>query len=287
MSINWFPGHMKKAIDEMKESIKIVDIVVEVVDSRLPMSSRNYLLGDIAKDKPRIIVMNKYDLADNERLSDWKKYYEEEGYKVIYTNAQTGENVTQILKAIKEIGDKIYSIKYANKKVEITPIYRVMIFGIPNVGKSTIINKLSKKNSLKVSNKPGVTVKKQWIRLQDNIELMDTPGVLWPKLDENNAGVKLALTGNIKLEVLDAENLAIEGIKILLQDEKYKESLLKKYNLEKDDLNLELYEILEKMAIKRGCILKGNEIDYERISNIFLDEFKNGKIVGLVLDEIK
>lgn len=276
---------MVKAINEIKENLKLIDIVIEVVDSRLPLSSRNRMIDDVIKDKKRIIVMNKCDLADENRLSKWKKYYEENGYTVIFTNAQKGENINKIITSIRKIGKEIYEKKNENKKIEIKPIYKVAVIGIPNVGKSTIINKLSNKTSAAVSNKPGVTKKNQWIKLSDDIQLMDTPGILWPNLDENLAGIKLALTGNIKMEVLDAQTLAVEGIKMLCLNESYKQALKNRYKLKDEDLKLEPYEILEKMGQNRGCIVSKGEIDTERIANILLDEFKNGKICNVVLDE--
>ena len=286
-SINWFPGHMVKTMSEIKSKLKLIDIVIEVVDSRLPISSRNHMIDEIVKDKPRIIIMNKYDLSDKKKLNEFKNYFESKNMSVVFTNAQNGDNINKVLYLINEIGGKIYKEKIEKKNIAMKPIYRVCIVGIPNVGKSTIINKLSKKTSAEVGNRPGVTKKSQWIRLSENIELMDTPGVLWPKLDENKAGIKLALTGNIKQEVIDSPSLAIEGIKILTCDDKYKNRLKERYKLEDNLDDLEIYEILEKMAKNRGCVLKGNEIDYERISNIFLDEFKNGKIGNFVLDNLK
>ena len=284
--INWFPGHMVKAINEIKSSLKLIDIVIEVVDCRSPIASHNYIIDEIAENKKRIIVMNKADLADDNMSKKWKEHFESKGMKVIFTNAQTGENIPKIISAIKELGDEIYKEKLSNKKVEMKPIYRVLIAGIPNVGKSTIINKLSKKNVVKVGNKPGVTTKKQWIRIDNNIELMDTPGILWPKLDENNAGIKLALTGNIKLEILDAPELAIEGIKFFKDNKKYTTMLKERYKLTDEDMTLETFEILEKIGKNRGCIVSKGEVDYERVAAIFLDEFKNGKIGKLTLDAV-
>ncbi len=277
---------MLKAINEIKGSLKLIDIVIEVVDSRLPLSSRNHMIDDVIKDKERIIVMNKCDLADEYKLKIWKKFYEEKGYVVIYTNAKESEGINKIISEIRKIGEKIYLKKNENKSISIKPVYKVAVVGIPNVGKSTIINKLSNKTSALVSNRPGVTKKNQWIKLADDVQLMDTPGILWPNLEENNAGVKLALTGNIKQEVLDVPSLAIEGIKILTLNEGYTKMLKERYKLSDEDINLEVYEILEKIGKNRGCIISKGEIDLERTASIFLDEFKNGKICKVVLDEI-
>ena len=286
-NINWFPGHMVKAINEIKSKLNLIDIVIEVVDSRLPISSSNYLLNEIVGNKPRIIIMNKYDLADKTKLNIFKSYFESKNIPVVFTNAQNGDNIKMVLNLINDIGEKIYKEKLDKKAITMKPIYRVCIVGIPNVGKSTIINKLSNKSSLEVGNKPGVTKKSKWIRLSDNIELMDTPGVLWPKLDKNDAGIKLALTGNIKQEVIDSQALAIDGIKILCKTEEYKKALKNRYKLKDEDMEKQPYEILEEIARKRGAILKGSEIDYEKVASIFLDEFKNGKIGNFVLDDIK
>ena len=283
-NINWYPGHIRKAENEIKENLKLIDIVVEVLDARIPIASSNPIVNEFAKDKKRIIVLNKSDLADKENLSNWVKKFEQEGYTCIVTNANISENIEKIVQKIKEIGKLIYDEKYTNKKVQINPIYRVLIVGIPNVGKSTIINKIAKKNVAKASNKPGVTVKKQWIRVSQNIELLDTPGLLWPKLDNNQAGIKLALTGNIKQEILDVEELATIGISMLLKTEKYKEMLKGKYNLQEQDLNLESYDLLEVIGQKRGCLVSKGNVDVTRAAKLFLEDFKNGKIGNISLE---
>jgi ribosome biogenesis GTPase A len=286
MNINWYPGHMVKATKAIKEDLKLIDIVVEVLDSRIPRSSQNYIIDEMAEGKARIVVLNKYDMADQKEVTKWVKYYDEQGVPTVLTNAQSGENINKLIDTIKSVGSKIYEKKYENKKVDIKPIYRVLIVGIPNVGKSTIINKISKRNVADVGNKPGVTVRKQWIRVGDNIELLDTPGLLWPRLEDNNAGLKLALTGNIKQEILDVEELAYEGIKLLISNEKYIKLLKEKYNLNDEDLNKEPFEILETIGRKRGCLISGGNVDTEKASKIFLDDFKNGKIGNISLDVV-
>lgn len=286
MNINWYPGHMVTAAKSIREDLKLIDIVIEVLDSRIPKSSQNYIIDEMAEGKERIVVLNKYDIADKTEVSKWKKYFEDKGISVVLTNAQSGENISKLLDTIKVVGNKLYEKKYENKKIEMKPIYRVLIVGIPNVGKSTIINKISKKNSVNVGNKPGVTVRKQWIRVQDNIELLDTPGLLWPRLEDNNAGLKLALTGNIKQEIIDAEELAVEGIKLLLSNEKYKNFLKEKYKLNDEDLSNEAFQIIETIGRKRGCLISGGEVDIEKASRMFLDDFKNGKIGNISLDNV-
>jgi ribosome biogenesis GTPase A len=286
MNINWYPGHMVTAAKSIREDLKLIDIVIEVLDSRIPKSSQNYIIDEMAEGKERIVVLNKYDIADKTEVSKWKKYFEDKGISVVLTNAQSGENISKLLDTIKVVGNKLYEKKYENKKIEMKPIYRVLIVGIPNVGKSTIINKISKKNSANVGNKPGVTVRKQWIRVQDNIELLDTPGLLWPRLEDNNAGLKLALTGNIKQEIIDAEELAVEGMKLLLSNEKYKNFLKEKYKLSDEDLSNESFQIIETIGRKRGCLISGGEVDTEKASRMFLDDFKNGKIGNISLDNV-
>lgn len=284
MNINWYPGHMVKTINEIKASIKLIDIVVEVLDARIPLCSRNPIIDELAVNKQRIVVLNKYDLADKKITDNFKKYFESKGMKVILTNASSGENINKLIETIKIVGNEIYDKKYENKSIEIRPIFRVLIIGIPNVGKSTIINKISKKNSAGVGNKPGVTVRKQWIKVEDNIELLDTPGLLWPRLDDNNAGIKLALTGNIKQDILDIEELSLEGIKILINNNEYKKLLQDKYKLE--DMSKEYYEIFEDIGKKRGCLVKGGEINYTKTAEIFIDDMKNGNIGRISLDNI-
>lgn len=286
MNINWYPGHMVKAAQAIREDLKLIDIVVEVLDGRIPKSSQNYIIDEMAEGKEKIVVLNKYDIADKAEVSKWKKYFEDKGISVVLTNAQSGDNISKLIDTIKQVGSKIYEKKYENKKIEIKPIYRVLIVGIPNVGKSTIINKISKKNTASVGNRPGVTVRKQWIRVADNIELLDTPGLLWPRLEDNNAGLKLALTGNIKQEILDMEELAVEGVKILVNNEKYKVLLKEKYKLTDEDLEKEAYEIVDAIGRKRGCIISGGNIDTEKASRVFLDDFKNGKIGNISLDNV-
>ena len=282
--ISWYPGHMLKAKNDIKDSLKLIDIVVEILDSRIPKSSSNNSINEFSNNKKKIVVLNKIDLADEKQTLKWKKYFESQDITVVLTDSNNKNNIKQLLDTIRKVGATLE--KYKNKSIEVKPIYRVLIVGIPNVGKSTIINKLSNKQSANVGNRPGVTTKKQWIRLGSDIELLDTPGLLWPKLDEDNAGVKLALTGNIKQEILDVENLANEGIKIIMQNEKSLMLLKEKYNLTEEDLKLESYEVLELIGRKRGCIAKGNEVDFEKVSKLFLDELKNGKIGKISLDYV-
>lgn len=284
--INWYPGHMVKAQNEIKNSLKLIDIVVEVLDARIPVSSRNNNINELVKDKKRIIVLNKYDLADKAEVTKWKNYFEENGNSCILVNANISENIANLVDEIRMQGKKIYDEKNKNKNIKINPIYKVLIVGIPNVGKSTIINKIAKRNAVVASNKPGVTRKNQWIRVGNDIELLDTPGLLMPNLSDNNAGEKLALTGNIKQEIIDIEELAYFGIKDLIE-EGYFELLKIHYKLDDNDVNLEYYDILELIGKKRGCLRSGGNVDVERVSKLILDDIKNGKIGKVCLEKVR
>ena len=285
-NINWYPGHMVKAQNEIKNSLKLIDIVVEVLDARIPVSSRNNNINELVKDKKRIIVLNKYDLADKVEVTKWKNYFEENGNPCILVNANVSENIANLVDEIRIQGKKIYDEKNKNKNIKINPIYRVLIVGIPNVGKSTIINKIAKRNAVVASNKPGVTRKNQWIRVGNDIELLDTPGLLMPNLSDNNAGEKLALTGNIKQEIIDIEELAYFGIKDLIE-EGYFELLKIHYKLDDNDVNLEYYDILELIGKKRGCLRSGGNVDVEIVSKLILDDIKNGKIGKVCLEKVR
>lgn len=282
--INWYPGHMLKAQHEIKENLKLIDIVIEILDARVPFSSSNPLLQELIKDKQKLIVLNKKDLADSTITEKFLDYFEKQGIKCIAVNTQIASDIKKIIDMIYMLGKQI---NYENSKVKINPIYRVLVMGIPNVGKSTIINKISGKNRLEVGNKPGVTKRKQWIRVAGNIDLLDTPGILWPNLSDENIGVKLALTGNINLDVLEIEELACKGIEYLIHIPRYTKYLMEKYKLTEEDMQLEYYDILEKIGRKRGCLISGGNVDMEKAARIFVDDFKNGKIGNISLDEVK
>lgn len=283
-TINWYPGHMVKAQNEIKQSLKLIDIVLEVLDSRIPISSRNPIIEEFSKNKKRIIVLNKSDLADDNETKKFLNYFEKKDTKCIAINSLNQSDIKRILECIKKVGKSIYDDK--DKKIDMNNIYRVLIVGIPNVGKSTIINKLSGKTSANVGNKPGVTVRKQWIRLANNIDLLDTPGLLWPKFENENIGINLALTGNIKQEILDEEELACQLINILSNNEKYKNMLCEKYKLVSDDFNFDAYDTLEIIGRKRGAIISGGNVDMPKASKLLLDDFKSGKIGKITLDNI-
>ena len=287
-NINWYPGHMVKAINDIKSVLKLIDIVVEVCDARLPLSSCNPIIEELAKKKKKIMVLNKKDLADDEETKKWIKYFEEKDMICLAVDSSEPQDIKKIIDAIITKGKVAYKTKVESLNVDFKPIYRVLIAGIPNVGKSTIINKIAKRNAAEVSNKPGVTVRKQWIRVQDNIELLDTPGLLWPRLDNNNAGEKLALTGNIKQEILEIEGLACKGIEFMLENKKYLSMFIEKYKLEDEDIEyIDSYDILELVGRKRGCLMSGGHVDTEKAAKIFLDELKDGKIGKITLESVE
>ena len=287
-NINWYPGHMVKAINDIKSVLKLIDIVVQVCDARLPLSSCNPLIEELAKDKQKIMVLNKKDLADDDETKKWIKYFEAKDMLCLAVDSSQPQDIKKIVDAIVTQGKEVYKTKVESLAVDFKPIYRVLIAGIPNVGKSTIINKIAKRNAAETSNKPGVTVRKQWIRVQDNIELLDTPGLLWPRLDNNNAGEKLALTGNIKQEILEIEGLACKGIEFLLTNDKYLNMFIDKYKLNDEDIeNMDSYDILELVGRKRGCLMSGGHVDTEKAAKIFLDELKDGKIGKITLESVE
>lgn len=280
-NINWYPGHMKKTIDSIKSSLKLVDIVAEIVDSRIPISSRNPLIDEILGEKPRVVLMNKMDLSNNEENQKWINYFKGQGHETVMINSISGKGIKNIEQACKnQLKEKIQKNK--EKNILSTRI-RLMIVGIPNVGKSTLINRMANRKSAKVGNKPGVTKQNQWIKTKGNIELLDTPGVLWPKFEDRLIGLNLAYTGAIKDEIMDIENLAFSLIEKLNNiDENI---LSKRYDIE--TTNRETIEIMDDIALRRGAILKGHEIDYTKTANIVLDEFRKGVLGQITLEKVE
>ena len=276
--INWFPGHMKKTQREIKENLKLVDAVIEIRDARIPNSSKNPDIDQLCKGKPRIILLNKCDLANEKITKEWKKSLENSETVVLEVNALKNDGLKNIkpalLKLLKEKHDRLK----AKGLVKITT--RVMVVGIPNVGKSTFINKMARNNIAKTGDRPGVTKSKQWIKTSIGIELLDTPGVLWPKFEDEQVGLNLAFTGAIKDEIMDIEELAFNLVKKLEVD--FKDELMTRYKLE--HLSEETIENLDNIARKRGCLISGGNIDYNRIAVILLDEFRGGKIGRISLE---
>lgn len=290
--INWFPGHMKKTMEQIEQDVKLVDVVVELLDARIPISSQNPQVKKLIKNKKRIIVLNKEDIADEEENKKWQKKFENSGIPTVLCNSEKGTGVEKIISATNKLMQS--DMQKAESKGRINKTIRIMIIGVPNVGKSSIINKLAKKNSAIVGNKPGVTKQKQWIRLSNNIELLDTPGVLWPKFDSQEVALNLAYTGTIKSEVLEQQEIAYNLTKKLVNE--YKTNLINKYSLNSDVIekilsneqleeNEKIVEIMSYIGEKRGAITKGNKIDLEKTSKIILDDFKNGNIGKITLEK--
>ncbi|ADZ20811.1 ribosome biogenesis GTPase A [Clostridium acetobutylicum] len=277
-SINWFPGHMAKTRREIRENLKLVDAVIEIRDARIVYSSSNPDINSICKDKPRIILLNKFDLAEKSITDNWVKALSSESIRAIPVNALEGRGLNSIKPALNELlKPKLDNM--AAKGIQ-NYIIRVMVVGIPNVGKSSFINKMAKNKVAKVGNKPGVTKSKQWIKTNIGIELMDTPGVLWPKFQDQKVGLNLAFTGAIKDEIMDIEELALKLVQFLQKN--YPEKLMERYKLE--DINEDPLINMNNIAAKRGALLKGGEIDYNRVSIIIVDEFRSGKIGKISLE---
>lgn len=281
MNIQWYPGHMLKTKRLIKENLKLVDLVIEILDARIPISSRNPDIDSILNNKPRLIVLNKRDLADPVVNERWKDWFEQKGFKTVLINCQNGEGINKVTSLInKVLEDKINKRK---SKGMINRSIKLMILGIPNVGKSSFINRFAGKTKTKTGNKPGITKGKQWIKMKQGFELLDTPGILWPKFEDENIGIKLAISGAIKDEIInDIEYLACLLLDILKKN--YPDNLEERFKIKVLE-NMSGYDILKQIGRKRGCVLSGNEIDIFRISNILLDEFRNGKIGRISLEK--
>lgn len=277
MHFQWYPGHMTKAKRMMQENIKLIDIVVELVDARVPLSSKNPDIDDLAKNKFRLILLNKTDLADKQATDQWEAYFKSKGFAVAKVNSQRGTGVKAVNGVIQEACKE--KIERDRKRgIKNRPI-RAMIVGIPNVGKSTFINSFAGKACTKTGNKPGVTKGKQWIKLNKNVELLDTPGILWPKFEDQAVGLRLALIGSIKDEIVNRTEMAIELISFLC--ESYPGILAKRYEV---DESLDRVAILEQIAENRNCLAKGGTFDLEKASILLLDEFRSGKIGYITLE---
>jgi len=289
MIVQWYPGHMNKARKMMEEDMKLIDLVIEIVDARCPMSSRNPDIDKMAMNKSRLIVMNKSDLADKSISDLWKKYFEDRGIKTIFLNSKDKEGLRQVLPAVKETcAEKIKRNEARGIKNQ---AIRAMVVGIPNVGKSTFINAFSGRNIAKTGNKPGVTKGKQWIRLSNELELLDTPGILWPKFEDQEIGKKLAYLGSINDEILVTEELAGDLLIKLLLD--YPDYIKERYSITEDMVDPDNaqygYETKQSMmmdiiAKQRGCLKQGAQTDYFKTANLVLDDFRSGKIGRITLE---
>lgn len=280
LNIQWFPGHMNKTRRLLAENLKIVDVVIELLDARIPVSSKNPEIDNIVKNKPKIIVLNKCDLADKEISDNWKKWYNSKGYTSIFVNSINGTGIKQLKNKMRDVMKE--RIEKDRQRGRIFRPVKAMIVGIPNVGKSSLINKIAGRGSAVTGDKPGVTRGKQWINVNDEIQLLDTPGILWPKFEDKKVGINLAITGAIKDEILDIVEMASALFEIL--SENYPEHIIKRYKLDTIE-NKTGFEILKEAGEKRGCIASGGEIDMMRISAIVLDEFRSGKIGRISLEQ--
>lgn len=278
MNIQWFPGHMTKTRRQIEEKLKLIDAVVEILDARIPISSKNPDIAEITKGKPRIAVLNKVDLADDAVTKEWVEYYRAQGIFCCLADCAKGKGVNESVQAVKKVlQDRIQK----DSEKGMTRAIKLLVAGVPNVGKSSYINRLSGRASATVGDRPGVTRGQQWIRLKSGIELLDTPGILWPKFEDQTVGLHLAFIGSIKDEIMDTEELACELASFL--NAHYKEAFCTRYKLT-DTEGLMGYELVEALGRKRGFVVSGGEIDFLRASNILLDEFRSAKIGKISLE---
>ena len=286
LNINWFPGHMAKTRRQIEEDLKIIDVVIELLDARIPLSSRNPDIKFLTKNKRKIILLNKADLADDSINKKWVEKLSKEA-PVLLTDSNSGKGIEKVTKKIEELMAEELARQAAKGRINKT--IRVMILGIPNVGKSSFINRISKKTSMEVGNRPGVTKSKQWIRISKNQELLDTPGVLWPKFQSNEIALNLAFTGTIKDDILERVDVAYELLKVLHKD--YKKNLQERYKISDEEMkeiethSNHIYELMQVIGKKRGALVSGGNTDDEKVARIILDDFRNCKIGKISLEK--
>lgn len=291
MSIVWYPGHMAKTKRQIIEDLRLIDIVIELLDSRIPISSQNPNIAEITKNKKKIIVLNKCDLSDDRQNKKWVEYFKQKGIPAVLVDANSGRGIDECIREIERIM-KVDLEEHAEKGRTGRRI-RAMILGIPNVGKSSFINRISKRTTAGVGNKPGVTKQKQWIRINEKIELLDTPGILWPKFESEEVALNLCFTGSIKEEILDKMEIAYQLTKFLLEN--YRGKLCERYKIEESEIekilsqedkmeNENIYEIMLLIGKNRGCIMSGGRVDEEKTARLILDEFKNGKLGKITIE---
>ena len=277
MNIQWYPGHMTKTRRMIEEDVKLVDAVCEILDARIPIASRNPDIDAICGNKPRMIVLNRIDMADPALTKKWAEHFRAKGYAVLQTDCKTKKGISGFVPAVRTLlAEKL--ARYAEKGQVGRPL-KLMVVGIPNVGKSTFINQIAGRKGAKAENRPGVTRGKQWITVDQGLLLLDTPGILWPKFEDQEVGKKLAFIGSIKDEILQTEELASELVKFLNQS--YPGVLEEKYTIESSDDN---YEVLRRIAESRHCLVRGSELDVEKAAAILLDDFRNGRLGRLTLE---
>ncbi len=289
-NINWYPGHMAKTKKQIIEDLKLVDIVAEIVDARIPISSQNPDIKEIIKNKTRMVILNKSDLANEEENKKWISYFQSKQIPAVLVDSVSGNGIGTALKKVEEI----YQADNYTEKGRIGKSIRIMILGIPNVGKSSFINRIAKRTTAQVGNKPGVTRKKQWIRVSDKIELLDTPGVLWPKLENETVALHLAFTGTIKDDILQTIEIGYQLLKVLIKD--YSQKLIERYKLEEQELtgimqntqleeNEKVLEVMNLIGKKRGAVMAGGQVNQERVAIILLDDFRSGKLGKITLEK--
>lgn len=289
-NINWYPGHMLKTKNQIISDLKLIDIVIEMLDARIPVSSRNPDIQKIIENKKRIVILNKSDLAEEKENKRWHQFYEQKGISAIIVDSNLGKGIKEILHEIDNIMEE--DMKKAADKGRVKRNIRVMILGIPNVGKSSLINRLCNKKSTVVGNRPGVTKQKQWIRIANNIELLDTPGVLWPKFEDKKVAFNLSFVGSIRDEILDSLEIAFNLLKYLYNN--YKTNLFERYKIdeeqiecyEQDNEDEKIYNLMKLIGKKRGAVISGGEIDEEKTAKIILNDFRNGKLGKITLEKV-
>ncbi|NCU16260.1 ribosome biogenesis GTPase YlqF [Pallidibacillus pasinlerensis] len=273
MQIQWFPGHMAKARREVTEKLKLIDIVFELTDARIPFSSRNPMIDEIISQKPRIVLLNKADMADPVKTEQWVEYYRKQNVTAIPINAQTGEGLKTLIAKSKELTKEKFDKMRAKGIIKPRAI-RAMVVGIPNSGKSTLINKLAKRNIAKTGNTPGVTRQQQWIKVGKEIELLDTPGILWPKFEDQEVGYNLAVTGAIKDTILNLQDIAVFALRFL--EKNYPEKLKERYDFE--SVPEEIVEMFDWIGTKRGCLTAGSEVDYDKTADVIIRDIRTLKL---------
>ena len=290
--LNWYPGHMAKTRRQITEDLKLVDIVIELLDARIPISSQNPNIAEITKNKKKIIVLNKCDLADDIQNKKWVEYFKNKGIIAVLVDSNSGKGIENCIKEIENSMKEELEVQAAKGRTGRR--IKAMILGIPNVGKSSFINRIAKRTTANVGNKPGVTKQKQWIRINEKIELLDTPGVLWPKFESEEVALNLCFTGSIKEEILDKLEIAYKLTEFLLKN--YRKKLCERYKIDEKFIeqtlaqeqpeNVNIYEIMLEIGKKRGCIMSGGRVDEEKTARILLDEFKNGQLGKITIERV-
>ena len=290
MNINWYPGHMLKTKKQIIEDLKLIDVVIEILDARIPISSQNPDIQNITRNKKKIVLLNKSDLADDKQTQKWISYFKQNGIIAIPTDSNLGKGSKEVLKLVQKLMEE--ELEKAAARGRTKRNVRIIIIGIPNVGKSSLINRLVNKKTAEVGNRPGVTKQKQWVRIGQNIELLDTPGVLWPKFEDETVALNLAYVGSIKDEVMPKTDVAYQLLKFLYEE--YKDKIILKYKLTEEEQNSiitqdgknDIISLMDIIARKRGAIVSGAEVDYEKVSSLILNDFRTGKIGKITLEQI-